>query len=308
MNGIQTSDTLFETAGLSKVYKGYAAVNNVQMTVKRGDIYGFIGANGAGKTTLIRMLCGIIFPTSGSMRLFGAESEPQLVKARQKIGFIVESPALMRGYTGYDALAWHKQLTGAKTADINSLLSLVGLEGTGGKKVKDFSLGMRQRLAIAQALLNNPEFLVLDEPANGMDPQGMVEMRELLKRLNHAHGITILISSHILSELEQVATKVGIIHKGALLDERQMSDLTSALGAAVIVEVDKPEDARAVISGGGINVSVTGNKLALKDFEGDIIKVLARLQKNGVDVKGFWKQEDTLESYFFKTTEGHANA
>jgi len=294
------------------MYGTYAAVNNVSMTVNRGDIYGFVGANGAGKTTLIRMLCGMAFPTAGRMELFGATNRTALAENRRRLGVIVESPALMRDFTATDCLNWHKTVIGAPKADVKKLLDLVGLGHTGQKKVKDFSLGMRQRLAIAQALTGDPEFLVFDEPANGMDPQGIVEIRELLTKFNREMGITILCSSHILSELDKLATKIGVIHKGRLLDERSRDELSALYGEAYIIKTDKPDRAHTIFKDKGLDSGLRGSFVAVSNFTGKIYELITLLHNNGIEVDSFRREEASLETHYFKMTaaaeEGGLNA
>ena len=213
-------NAVIQTHDLTKFYGAKAAVKRVNMTVNRGDIYGFIGGNGAGKTTLIRMLVGLAKPTSGTFSILGATGHGAVARVRQKVGAIVESPALCLNMTGTDALRAHAYLYGVRDEKkIAGLLQLVGIGDTGKKKVKNFSLGMRQRLAIAQALVNDPEILILDEPTNGMDPKGIIEVRRLLLHLVADRGLTILISSHILGELEMMATRYGIIQDGEMIDE-----------------------------------------------------------------------------------------
>ena len=197
--------TVFEAINITKKYRNTLALNQVSMSVMQGDIYGFIGENGAGKTTMIRLLTGLAEPTTGKIALFG-ESNKKLAKQRERIGCIIESPSLYLDMTAYENLEVQRLQRGIPGKGcIDNALALVGLKDTGKKKAKDFSLGMRQRLALAIALLGNPEFLVLDEPINGLDPTGIIELRNLLKRLNKERGITILISSHILTELHQLA-------------------------------------------------------------------------------------------------------
>ena len=201
--------TVFEAINITKKYRNTLALNQVSMSVMQGDIYGFIGENGAGKTTMIRLLTGLAEPTTGKIALFG-ESNKKLAKQRERIGCIIESPSLYLDMTAYENLEVQRLQRGIPGKGcIDNALALVGLKDTGKKKAKDFSLGMRQRLALAIALLGNPEFLVLDEPINGLDPTGIIELRNLLKRLNKERGITILISSHILTELHQLANRYG---------------------------------------------------------------------------------------------------
>jgi ABC-2 type transport system ATP-binding protein len=214
------SETIIKTNNLTKIYKDVKVVNNVNMTVNKGDIYGFIGANGAGKTTFMRMIMGLVTPNEGTYELLGKGDAIGIMNARKKIGCIIEAPALLDGFTAVDCMKAHSLLYGKPDeARIKELLDLVGLGDTGKKKVRNFSLGMKQRLAIAQALINKPELLILDEPTNGMDPMGIIEIRKLLQKLVAEHNLTILVSSHILSELQQLATRFGIIDRGILLDE-----------------------------------------------------------------------------------------
>lgn len=210
-------DTVLKTTALTKVYNHKTVVNDLSMTIQKGDIYGFIGKNGAGKTTLIRMIAGLAAPTSGSISLFESD---KLTAQRAKIGTVIESPALFPNMTARENLITQCKISNVKDLHtVDEVLKLVGLSDTGKKKTKNFSLGMRQRLAIAVALIGEPEFLILDEPTNGLDPEGIKEIRELILTLNHKKGITVLISSHILSELSKFATRYGIIHNGCLIEE-----------------------------------------------------------------------------------------
>lgn len=208
---------VLRTNHLTKQYRHRPAVQNLSMTIHEGDIYGFIGKNGAGKTTLIRMITGLAAPSDGTILLFGSSD---LKKARRQIGTVIESPAIYPGMTARENLIVQYRLLGIRDeSQADAILTLVGLADTGNKKAKNFSLGMRQRLAIALALVGNPRFLVLDEPTNGLDPEGIKEIRELILRLNRDRKITVLISSHILGELSKFATRYGIIHQGRLIDE-----------------------------------------------------------------------------------------
>ena len=219
--------TVIRTRTLGKKYGEKYAVYDLNVEIRQGQIYGLIGQNGAGKTTFIRMLTGLIAPTEGQIELFGEIGERALQQARRKIGSIVETPALYAGMSARANLETQARLLGLanRAVTIGAALELAGLENTGNKKVRDFSLGMRQRLALAQAMLAEPEFLVLDEPVNGLDPKGIIENRELLKRLVAERGLTILISSHILSELSLLATHFGIIDNGRLIKQISAEDL-----------------------------------------------------------------------------------
>jgi ABC-2 type transport system ATP-binding protein len=217
---------IVKTRGLSKKYGEKYAVQDINVEIRRAQIYGLIGQNGAGKTTFIRMLTGLVSPTAGQIELFGDSGEQALQKARRRIGCIVETPALFPGMTARQNLETQARLLGLTAKNvIGEAIELAGLAQTGSKKTQDFSLGMRQRLALAQAMLAGPEFLILDEPVNGLDPRGIIENRKLLKRLATEKGITILISSHILSELSLLATDYGIIDNGRLIKQISAGEL-----------------------------------------------------------------------------------
>ena len=208
-------DYVLRTQGLTKQFGAKLAVNNVSMQIKKGDIYGFIGKNGAGKTTLMRLVLGAAMPTSGSIELFGGrESES---RARHRIGALLEYPCIYKNCSALENLRRFAILTGGDTAELEDILKLVGLGSTGGKKAGQFSLGMKQRLAIGIALLGHPEFLVLDEPINGLDPAGIKEIRDVILTLNQKKGVTFLVSSHLLDELSKIVTTYGIISDGALI-------------------------------------------------------------------------------------------
>lgn len=209
--------TILRTNHLTKSYHNRPVVNDLSMTIHKGDIYGFIGKNGAGKTTLIRMITGLAAPNSGDILLFGS---PDLRAGRSSIGTVIESPALYPNMTARENLIVQCKLQGVTDdSQADTILTLVGLADTGRKKSKDFSLGMRQRLAIAIALIGDPKFLILDEPTNGLDPEGIKEIRELILKLNQKRKITVLICSHILGELSKLATRYGIIDHGKLIEE-----------------------------------------------------------------------------------------
>jgi ABC-2 type transport system ATP-binding protein len=219
-------DTILETTGLSKTYGHTHALNGVNMSVPAGSIYGLVGKNGSGKTTLMRLVAGLAFPSGGSFTLYGAADGMPLREARKNIGAVIETPAVYPTMNAYDNLALQCRIKGiCDTACIASLLETVGLADTGKKKAHTFSLGMRQRLALALVLVGDPDFLLLDEPANGLDPEGIIEMRKLLLRLNRERGKTILVSSHILSELSRLATHYGFINNGALIKEINAADI-----------------------------------------------------------------------------------
>ena len=220
-------DYCLTTNALSKQYRHFKALNNLSMHVPKGSIYGFVGKNGAGKTTLIRLICGLQEPTAGDYTLYGIKNtDKRIAKSRRRMGAVVETPSIYQDMTAEDNLKEQYRILGLPSLDgIPELLALVGLSDTGKKKAKNFSLGMRQRLGIAIALCGDPDFLVLDEPVNGLDPQGIIEMRELILKLNKERQITVLISSHILDELSRLATHYGFIDGGRMVKEISAKDL-----------------------------------------------------------------------------------
>jgi ABC-2 type transport system ATP-binding protein len=299
--------TIVKTSALGKKYGEKYAVLDLNVEIRQGQIYGLIGQNGAGKTTFIRMLTGLIAPTEGQLELFGETGESALQKARRRIGSIVETPALYPGMTAHANLATQARLLGLgdRTAIIGEALKLAGLENTGNKKVRDFSLGMRQRLALAQAMLANPEFLVLDEPVNGLDPKGIIENRELLKRLVAEKGITILISSHILSELSLLATDYGIIDNGRLIKQISAKELQNECRQSIRLLTTEAEKA----------VSFLKDHFRVKDVEilmGKEIRIFEQLDhitqmnmalcKADIPVNAISMEGQDLESYFVKMT------
>jgi len=241
------------TKGLTKKYGKTTVVDGVDMHIKKGDIYGFIGKNGAGKTTLMKMVCGLTNASAGTFTLLGQKKADD---ARKKIGSLIENPALFPHMTVEENLTYYVKLRNATTQKKNDLISLVGLDQSAmKKKAANLSLGMKQRLSIAIALLNDPEFLVLDEPINGLDPEGIVEIRKLLVKLNQERGITILISSHILGELEKMATRYGVIRDGKLIKEFDADELKDASTGRIVIEADDFEKACKLLQENGINVT-----------------------------------------------------
>lgn len=306
---------VLQTHALTKRYNGTNAVNAVNMSIEKGDIYGFIGQNGAGKTTTIRMIAGLIAPTGGSIELFGGESPQQFAKAHKRMGCIVEGPAFYPNLTALQNLEYYRIQRGIPDKGvIPQVLQTVKLTDTGKKKYKQFSLGMKQRLALALAIMDKPDFLILDEPINGLDPMGIVEFRSIIHDLQKNHDMTILISSHILTELAQVATTFGIIHNGQLIRQFSQQQLEEETKRCLVLKVQNPEDAAAVLQ----------EKLGITEFEvlpGGEIRVYAlldnpseitfQLSTHGVKVDGMQELGTNLEDYFLQaiqaTTQGGAN-
>lgn len=251
------ADIVFKASNLTKKYiqltnkyvlRSQPVLDHLDMEIRRGEIYGFVGANGAGKTTLIRILAGFIRQTEGKLELFGEDDPQKLYIQRRRINGIIENPAVYPHLTAKDNLEICRKQRGIAGKEcITEILQEVGLSDTGSKKVRNFSLGMRQRLGIAMALLGGSEFLFLDEPINGLDPEGMVSLRELLKKLNQKRGITILISSHLLSELHQLATCYGFIHDGKMLEQITLEELNKKCRKYLYIKVDQPTKAETIL-------------------------------------------------------------
>ncbi|MCL2817684.1 MAG: ATP-binding cassette domain-containing protein [Clostridiales bacterium] len=296
---------LLETREVSKSFSGRLAVDRVSIKMRKGDIYGFIGENGAGKTTLMRMVCGLAAPTAGEIIMFGSRD---LVSQRRKMGCTIEIPALYPNMTASDNMEAQRLLLGIKDRTVCSrLLDMVGLNYTGRKKSKDFSMGMKQRLVIALALLGDPEFLVLDEPTNGLDPMGIKEVRDLFQRLNTERGISILVSSHHLGELEKIATCYGVIHAGRLVDEFRAEDLKARCGKNLLIHTDDPQKTVEVLSQmfeGAQFERTPENAVRLKGHAEEAGRVNARLIQEGVSVNALAPEGENLEDYFLRLMGG----
>ncbi|MGD7045809.1 ABC transporter ATP-binding protein [Jeotgalibacillus proteolyticus] len=296
------NEHVLRTNGLSKKYQHTMALDKVSLRIKKGSIYGFIGQNGAGKSTLIRVITGLASPSQGTYELFGKIHEREIIEARKRIGTIIEGPALYPQMTAVENLEAHRLLKGIPGKEcIDKTLKMVGLQNTGKKKAKNFSLGMKQRLGLAIALLGDPEFLILDEPINGLDPMGVVEIRELLKKLNREYEITILISSHILSELHLLATHYGIIHKGKLIEQLSAKELQGKCQQYLHIKVDHPEKAATIIesqlSTREFEVMPDGiiKLFTLVDSPGKVSSILAG---EGLVIEQFMPMGEDLETYF----------
>ncbi|MDY0345808.1 MAG: ABC transporter ATP-binding protein [Bacilli bacterium] len=302
-------DIVVQTKGLTKRYGSTLALNNVNITVRRGEIYGFVGRNGAGKTTLIRVLTGIANPTAGSFMLLGAETKAEQKEARQHLAAMVETPALYMNMTAHDNLRTTLILKGIKDESlIVSRLEEVGLEDViySSKKAKDFSLGMKQRLGIAMSLLGDPELLILDEPTNGLDPEGIREMRELLVNINKTRNITMIISSHILGELSKLATTFGFIDKGKIINEISSEDLFNKVSKSVVIKTDDNIKALQIINEkypGKVSKDDNGSlHIVGVDNSSEIVKLLVQ---SDINVLNFREQENGLEDYFIELIGGN---
>ena len=302
-------ENILKTVDITKKFSKKVAVSAVNMNIKKGDIYGFIGRNGAGKTTLIKMLVGLSQPTSGSIELFDSKN---LNKARRKIGTVIEAPAFIPHLSARQNMLIQLTLLGSKDKSIiDETLKLVGLDNVGNKKVKKFSLGMKQRLGIAMTLMGEPEFLILDEPTNGLDPEGIIEIRQMLKKLNQEKGLTILISSHILGELSKLATRYGIINDGVLIDEFTEQELTERCQSSLIVKVNDINKACEILKS-ELNTDrfsvLNENALEVFDFVDNPGKVNSILAKNDIIIDSISKKSVDLEDYFMKVIGGNKDA
>lgn len=300
-------ENILTTNGLKKKYKNLMAVDGVDMHIDRGDIYGFVGENGSGKTTVIRLITGLIFPYAGGFSLFGVDSsDKDIGKARARIGAIVESPSIYMNMSASDNLRQQCLLLGKDESQILPVLTDVGLEAlySDKKAAGNFSLGMRQRLGIAMVLLGDPEFIILDEPMNGLDPAGIVEIRELILRLNR-RGITFLISSHILTELSLVATKYGIISKGRLIKEISAEQLREECERATTLSATDPAALSRVISDRFPETEVKDTPDGVKLLgEIDLNAVLLAVIEAGITLTSVNCSQVSFEEYYLSMIGG----
>lgn len=283
-----------------KKYGQKTVLDNVSMNIQKGDIYGFIGKNGAGKTTFMRVVLSLTYPNSGEVKLFGDKS---IKDVGLKIGSLIEAPGFYKNLTAKENLKRFSLLYGADESKVDEILKWVGLSNTGNKKVKDFSLGMRQRLGIAIALLGDPELLLLDEPINGLDPEGIKEIRDLILKLNKEQNITILISSHLLDELAKVVTRYGIINNGRMVEEITSEELHEKCKQKLLIEVNDTTKAKSIIE----KIVSEESIHIVSNFEIEITSQIEKaalinssLVKEGVEVRAIYPNADTLEEYFMK--------
>lgn len=304
------SEMLLQTRALTKQYGRHRAVDQVSMHIKKGAIYGFIGRNGAGKTTTLRMISSLASPTSGEIEMFGYRGR-DLGRIRSRVGCLIEGPGLYGNMSARDNLKMKCMLLGVyKKGYEEELLDIVGLAGVGKKPVKRYSLGMKQRLGIALALVGEPDLLVLDEPINGLDPQGIAEVRDTVLKLNRERNMTILISSHILEELSKIATDYGIIHNGALLQELTDEELMERCSERLEVTLDDPERAVPVMDRLGIKRYQVADREHIYIFERleESAALNMAFAKAGIPVRGISVTNEELETYFLKLTGGGADA
>ena len=303
---------VFQTFALSKYYKEFKAVDNVDMTIYEGDIYGFVGENGAGKTTLIRLVCGLIQASGGDYQIFGASSQDSgIIEARRQTAAIVEAVALCRTLTALDNLKLHSKLIGVNKTDeeLNQALEEVGLDtkAIAKKKVGNFSLGMRQRLGLAIVLLSDPKFVLLDEPMNGLDPKGFIDIRETILRLNKK-GVTFLISSHILSELDKICTRVGFLTHGRLVKEIDFDELHQLARKKIVIRVKNTEKVVESLKKqfNLQEIKIDGEFITIFDSL-DINDIMKYLVDQKIKVESISSTEETIEDFYQQLINGGAN-
>ena len=299
-------DYIMETVGLRKSYKGNVVVNDVNIHVPKGAIYGFVGPNGAGKSTVMKMILNLIQPEAGEVQLFGEKVTDQSYEVFKRVGSIIENPYFYEKMTARQNLELHCDYMGFPNKErIDEVLQMVDLQNVEGKQIRHYSLGMKQRLAIARAILAKPEFLILDEPINALDPEGIREMRNLFQRLNQEDGTTIFISSHILSEVDLIADTIGIIQHGNLLAELPIEEIHKHQTEYISLQVDDVAHAATLLEQMGITNFSILDKEFIRIYDSNISgKVLSKaLIESGVGLESLWRKQDTLEDYFFQLTE-----
>lgn len=297
---------VLQTNALCKHYRSFKALNSLTMNIPKGSIYGFVGKNGSGKTTLIRLISGLQPATSGDFSLYGVSSTSrEICSVRRRMGAVVETPSIYMGMTAAENLREQCRVVGLPSFDnVPELLELVGLADTGKKKAKNFSLGMRQRLGIALVMVGDPDFLILDEPVNGLDPQGIIEIRELILKLNKECNITVLISSHILDELSRLATHYGFIDGGYMVKEISAGDLEKACRKAIHVEVSDIKAMARALDSINVDYSVTGESSADLFTKMSATRLINAISLENCEVFTMSERDESLESYFVNLVGG----
>ncbi|MGN1001794.1 MAG: ABC transporter ATP-binding protein [Oscillospiraceae bacterium] len=302
-------ESILTTNGLSKSYGRFKALDGLSMNVPRGAIYGVVGKNGAGKTTLIRLICGLQEPSGGSYTLYGRKNTDRNIAAsRRRMGAVVETPSIYLDMTAEDNLKQQARVLGLPSFEgIPALLELVGLENAGKKKAKHFSLGMKQRLGIAVALTGDPDFLVLDEPVNGLDPQGIIEIRELILKLNREKQITVLISSHILDELSRLATHYGFLDGGRMVKEISAGELEAACRKCMRLEVSDGKALARALDGLGVDYKLLPDNRADVYAKLNISRLAGALAAEGGELLSVQERDESLESYYVNLVGGESH-
>jgi lantibiotic transport system ATP-binding protein len=299
------SEIIIETKNLLKKYRGRAAVENLNLNIRKGEIYGFLGPNGAGKTTTIRLLLGLISPTSGAIEMFGKDLRKERLNILRRVGSLVESPSYYGHLSAVQNLEAIRRILDVPKSRIAEVLEIVSLTGEERRPVKGFSLGMKQRLGIASALLGNPELLILDEPTNGLDPSGIQEIRDLIKRMPEEHGITVLVSSHLLSEIELMADTVGIIRQGRMVYQDSISNLQQQAAGEMRLIVSEPEGALAVARLRGYEGALQKGTLSFSRMNDDNVSYLVKtLVEHGHSIYRVEERRQSLEDFFLQVVGG----
>jgi len=302
------NDPIIRTQQLNYSYApGVPTLQDVNLIVPKGSIYGFLGPNGAGKTTTLRLLLGLLKNQQGSLEIFGQKFPGQRLHILRRIGSLIEQPSLYGHLTAAENLEIYRRIYQVDKSRITTVLQLVGLQDTGRKKARQFSLGMKQRLSIAIALLHQPELLILDEPTNGLDPNGIIETRELIKKLNREHNTTVLVSSHILNEVERMATHVGIIHKGKMLFQGTLPELQQMKSKQAALEIETADNARAaslLVSQYAVQETETQLVLPYQSKE-ETAAINRQLVQAGIDVYSIHARQNDLEQLFIDITSNN---
>ena len=297
---------ILETNQLEKTYHHFKAINDLNMHIEKGAIYGLIGKNGAGKTTLIRLICGLQNPTNGTYTIYGIpNTDKQILNVRKRMGAIIETPSIRLDATAEDNLKEQYRIMGLPSFDnLQEILKLVGLMDTGKKKAKHFSLGMKQRLGIAVALVGNPDFLILDEPINGLDPEGIIEIRELILKLNKERGITFLISSHYLDELSKIATDYGFIENGHMIQEIPKEELEKKCKKRLELEVSNIKECVKYFEEKQFPYEVISKEKIYLYHKLNITELAIALSERNCIINKFEEKEESLESYYINLRGG----
>lgn len=298
-------DYVLITKNLRKKYGRFEALKGLTMHIPKGAIYGLVGKNGAGKTTLIRLVCGLQRPSGGGFEIFGVANDTKGIGVvRRRMGAVVETPSIHPDLTATENLKKQCEVLGIGSSDVSDLLELVGLSDTGGKKAGKFSLGMRQRLGIAMALCGKPDFLILDEPTNGLDPQGIVDMRNLILQLNLERGITILISSHILDELSKIATQYGFVSDGVLVKEMEAAELEYACKKSIQITTDGKGNLATALKAMDFDYKLISQCQANIYADVEITPLVLALHEQGISILRLTEKEENLEQYYFSLLGG----
>jgi len=296
---------IVQTENLSKSFGKEQAVSNINLKIRKGEIYGFLGPNGAGKTTTIRMLLGLMKPSSGTIKIFQKDLKKERINILAKVGSLVENPSYYPHLTAYENLEALRKILGVPKSRIDEVLEIVRLKDAADKKVKGFSLGMKQRLGIAASLLHNPELLILDEPTNGLDPSGIIEIRNLIKRLPEECGMTIIISSHLLSEIDQMATQVGIVTKGKMIFQDSIEAMRRFAQPKVVIKVSDSEKGWRSLVANGIKAEHKDDLILFDECSDEkVAHIVQILVQEGISVYRVEEEKRSLEEIFLQMTTG----